>query len=196
MSEGTSSPRVLLLDYGAGNLRSVRRALERAGAVVEVTSQPPSPHNDVRLVVPGVGAFGEARRRLVPVWDDLVAWVRADKPTLGVCLGMQLLFESSEEHGHHEGLGVIPGDVVALDAENHDVTVPNMGWHRLNGEGDPAVYFAHSFGARPGPFTTATVERGGAWSAVVKKGRVTGYQSHPEKSGDDGIAMLRAWLSS
>lgn len=187
--------RIHLLDYGAGNLRSVRRALERAGAHVEVSSQPPAARDDVKLVVPGVGAFGEARRRLTPVWEELVAWVKADRPTLGVCLGMQLLFEKSHEHGVHDGLGVIPGEVVPLDAHvPASTTVPNMGWHRLRGEGDPAVYFAHSYGAQPGSFATATVEHGVEWTAVVRKGHVTGFQFHPEKSGDDGIALLRAWV--
>lgn len=197
---GRTVPTVRLLDYGAGNLRSVRRALERAGAVVEVSAQVPpllaSPGHAEKLVVPGVGAFAEARRRLAPVWDDLVAWVRADRPTLGVCLGMQLLFDKSHEHGLHEGLGIVPGEIMPLESAAPDVTVPHMGWQRLEGEGNPAVYFAHSYGAAPGPFTTATVTHGAPWTAVVRKGNITGFQFHPEKSGDDGIALLRAWVTA
>jgi glutamine amidotransferase len=185
---------VRVLDYGAGNLRSVRRALERAGARVEVSSQVGGAGGDERLVIPGVGAFGEARRRLEPVWNDLVLWVRADKPTLGICLGMQLLFERSHEHGVHDGLGVFAGDVVAIPVRD-GVTVPHMGWQRLRGEGDPSVYFAHSFAARKGAHCTAVVDHGEEWAAVVRKGKVSGFQFHPEKSGDEGIALLKSWLS-
>ena len=193
-----SRVRVRLLDYGAGNLRSVQRALERAGAEVDVSADV----GGEKLVVPGVGAFADARRRLSPVWNDLLAWVHADKPTLGICLGMQLLHARSHEHGVHEGLGVIDGDVVFMkNAEISStttplssLTIPNMGWHRLQGEGDISVYFAHSYGSRPGPYTTAVIDHGGPWSAVVRKGNVSGFQFHPEKSGDDGIALLRDWV--
>lgn len=183
---------VRLLDYGAGNLRSVRRALERAGALVEVSSQV---GGDL-LVIPGVGAFAEARRRLEPVWDDLLAWIADDRPTLGICLGMQLLCERSHEHGTHAGLGAIPGEVVPIAALAPEVIVPHMGWQRLRGEGDPAVYFAHSYAVLPGPYTTATVEHGATFAAVVRRGRVSGFQFHPEKSGDDGIALLADWLAA
>lgn len=178
---------VVLLDYGAGNLRSVARALERAGAVVEVADEP----RGDRLVVPGVGAFGEARRRLAPRWEALKAYAASGKPMLGICLGFQLLFEKSMEHGAHDGLGVFPGEVVALPATT---TVPHMGWNRLSGLGGVDVYFAHSYGVRATPDALATVEHGGWWTAAVQKGAVTGYQFHPEKSGDAGIALLRAWL--
>lgn len=206
--------RVRVLDYGAGNLRSVRRALERAGADVEISAavpEVPTGQDDagrVRLVVPGVGAFGEARRRLEPVWQDLLRWVRADQPTLGICLGMQLLFQRSHEHGVHDGLGVFAGDVVSMaDVVSSSaassaapgaglVTVPHMGWQQIAGEGNPSVYFAHSYAAPVGPHCTAVVEHGARWAAVVRKGKVTGFQFHPEKSGDGGIAMLRAWVSA
>lgn len=181
------APRVAVLDYGAGNLRSVQRALERAGAIVEVTSEP----GGDALVIPGVGAFGDARRRLEPVWGALSSWVLGGKPTLGICLGFQLLFDASHEHGTHAGLGAFAGVVERLpDA----VTVPHMGWQQIAGLGDPAVYFAHSYGVRAGAFSTATVEHGRTWSAAVRKGDVWGFQFHPEKSGDEGIALLARWL--
>jgi len=207
----TSRPRVRLLDYGAGNLRSVHKALEAAGAEVEIAGSV----GGERILLPGVGAFGEARRRLAPHWDDLQAWVRADKPLLGICLGMQLLFEQSHEHGTHDGLGVFPGDIVPLPT---DVTVPHMGWQKLSGLGDPAVYFAHSFGAhaplglsqashRAASSSSGTdarvgapaellasVEHGTKLVAAVRRGNVWGFQFHPEKSGPAGIDLLRHWL--
>jgi glutamine amidotransferase len=186
-------PRVRLLDYGAGNLRSVHRALEAAGATVEIAG---SVGGD-RILLPGVGAFGEARRRLAAHWDDLLAWTRADKPLLGICLGMQLLFERSYEHGEHEGLGIFKGEVAPLP---DDVTVPHMGWQQLSGLGDPAVYFAHSFGVRAPttggtPDVIATVEHGARFVAAARRGNVWGYQFHPEKSGPAGIDLLRRWLT-
>ena len=181
------APRICVLDYGAGNLRSVQRALERAGAIVEVTTEP----GGDGLLIPGVGAFGDAKERLAPVWGALSSWVAAGKPTLGICLGFQLLFEGSHEHGSHVGLGAFAGVVERLP---DTVTVPHMGWQRIAGLGDPAVYFAHSYGVRAGPFATATVEHGRTYTAAVQKGRVWGFQFHPEKSADDGIALLSLWL--
>ena len=182
-----SKPRIALLDYGAGNLRSVQRALERAGAIVDVTTEP----GGDALVIPGVGAFADAKARLAPVWDALSSWVLAGKPTLGICLGFQLLFEASHEHGTHAGLGAFRGVVERLP---DTVTVPHMGWQRIAGLGDPAVYFAHSYGVRAGPFATATVEHGRTWTAAVQRDRVWGFQFHPEKSSDDGIELLRRFL--
>jgi glutamine amidotransferase len=199
-----SGPDVRLLDYGAGNLRSVRRALEAAGARVDVGA---GVGGDA-LVIPGVGAFAEARRRLAPVWDDLAAWAREDRPLLGICLGFQLLFEESEEHGRHGGLGVLPGRVEALPAT---VTVPHMGWQRLDvAPGAPAafapapcVYFCHSYGvrsaqdpARDAPWVVARVEHGHAYVAAVQRGHTWGVQFHPEKSGEDGLRVLRAWVDA
>lgn len=178
---------VVVLDYGAGNLRSVARALEAAGATVAVSPDV----RGARLVVPGVGAFAEARRRLEPQWAALQAYAASGQPLLGICLGFQLLFQRSYEHGTHEGLGVFAGEVVPLP---QTTTVPHMGWNRLSGLGGPDVYFAHSYAVAATPDALATVEHGGWWTAAVKRGAVTGYQFHPEKSGDAGIALLRAWL--
>lgn len=182
------APRVVLLDYGVGNLRSVERALTAAGAVVERKTDIDVP-DGAGLVLPGVGAFQAAKERLGSRFEALRAWAHADRPLLGICLGMQLLFDESHEHGSHEGLGLIPGTVEALPRE---VVVPHMGWSRTStGE---VVYFCHSFGARPGPYTTSTVEHGALWTAAVRRGRVRGYQFHPEKSGPTGIALLKGWL--
>ena len=184
-----SGPSVILLDYGVGNLRSVERALVAAGATVERRADVDVP-DGAGLVLPGVGAFQAAKERLGGRFAELRTYAHADRPLLGICLGMQLLFDESHEHGRHEGLGLIPGVVEALPK---DVVVPHMGWSRIStGE---VVYFCHSFGAKPGPFTTSTVEHGAPWTAAVRRGRVRGYQFHPEKSGPTGIALLRGWLA-
>ncbi len=182
---------VVVLDYGAGNLRSVTRALQAAGAEVEVST---TVKGD-RLVVPGVGAFGDARRQLVSQWAALRAYAASGQPLLGICLGFQLLFDRSHEHGVHDGLGVFKGDVVAMPA-SLGVPVPHMGWNALSGLGGVSVYFAHSFAVKAAPDDVATVEHGGWWTAAVQRGPVWGYQFHPEKSGDDGIALLRRWVQS
>jgi len=178
---------VRVLDYGMGNLRSVERALQAVGATVEVTS-------DVggdALVLPGVGAFAEAVRRLGPRMDELRTY---DRPLLGICLGMQLMFERSHEHGVTEGLGLLEGEVVAIP-EAH-VTVPNMGWHMLNGLGSPFVYFAHSFAVERCAHATATFHHGQPWVAAVQRGSVTGFQFHPEKSGKAGLKLLHRWVTA
>ncbi|MEN9787053.1 MAG: hypothetical protein RLZZ299_2317 [Pseudomonadota bacterium] len=187
---------VTLLDYGMGNLRSVQRALEAAGATVHRSSRV----RDGRVVLPGQGAFPQAvaRLRATGAWDELRAHLAAERPLLGICLGMQLLFESSEEHGRTEGLGVLPGRVVHLASRAPSPpTVPNMGWHCLD-DGRWA-YFAHSFGVslpEPRPdWVGAVVSHGAAWVASVRRGTVHAHQFHPEKSGADGIRRLQEWLA-
>jgi glutamine amidotransferase len=182
-----AEPKVTLLDYGIGNLRSLRRAFETAGAEVQISTRVEGD----RLILPGVGAFAEARQRLEPCWNDLRTWLREGRPLLGICLGMQLLFEKSHEHGVTEGLGHFQGEVVRLP---DTVTVPNMGWHKLEGLGAPFVYLAHSFGVARCPDAVATLDHGGQWVAAVRRGRVWGYQFHPEKSGGAGISLLAEWL--
>jgi glutamine amidotransferase len=182
------SKHVRVLDYEMGNLRSVVRALKAAGADVEVTPDVGPGH----LVLPGVGAFAEAVRHLGPRMDSLRKHAQEGQPLLGICLGMQLLFERSHEHGLTQGLGLFKGDVEPLPS---DVTVPNMGWHRLNGLNGQYAYFAHSFGVRSSPDALATIDRGGNWVAAVRRERVWGYQFHPEKSGPAGIAMIQEWLA-
>ncbi|HZH02819.1 MAG TPA: imidazole glycerol phosphate synthase subunit HisH [Myxococcaceae bacterium] len=179
--------RVRLLDYGMGNLRSVTRALQAAGADVEVTQEVGGDW----LVLPGQGAFDEAARRLTPYWEALQAYARSGKPLLGICVGMQLLFERSYEHGTTPGLGIFPGEVVPIPT---GVTVPNMGWHRLQGLGNPFAYFAHSYAVPAFADAIATIEHGGQWTAAVKRGPQWGFQFHPEKSGAAGIRLVEEWL--
>lgn len=183
---------VTLLDYGMGNLRSVQRALEAAGAVVRRDTRP----GDGPVVLPGVGAFAEAARRLGAsgAWDAVAATLAAERPVLGICLGMQLLFERSEEHGLTDGFGVFPGRVEALGPRAAGQTVPNMGWHRLEGLGDPYAYFAHSYGVADSAAAVAWITHGARWVAAARRGPVLGYQFHPEKSGAAGIDLLREWL--
>lgn len=178
---------VRVLDYGMGNLRSVQRALEAVGATVEVTTEV----GGEALVLPGVGAFAEAVRRLGPRMDALR---RYDGRLLGICLGMQLMFERSHEHGVTEGLGLFEGEVVPIPEAQ--VTVPNMGWHMLDGLGNPFVYFAHSFAVARSKHTTATIQHGQSWVAAVQRAHVTGFQFHPEKSGKAGLKLLHRWVNA
>jgi imidazole glycerol-phosphate synthase subunit HisH len=179
-----------LFDYGAGNLHSLWRALTRLGLEVDVST-------DARvktdlLVLPGVGAFGLAADRLAPARTALQASLQAGQPLLGICLGMQLLFDSSEEDASTpgRGLSVVEGTVTRLQTRR----VPHIGWSRLEGDGR-AMYFAHSFACRPVDASVVT-----AWArhdderfpAAVKQGRVAGVQFHPEKSSADGLALLEA----
>lgn len=192
--------RVVLLDYGAGNLRSLARALEAAGAGVTVVAEPAEDDGDV-LVLPGVGHFGAAVRRLQQT--GLGQWlqerVRGGRPLLGVCLGMQLLYRSSEESPGTSGLSLLDGTVRRLP---DGVTVPHMGWNTLRavrpsallaGSPDPVhVYYAHSYAVVPprGPEVVAVTTYGVEFAAVVQRGPVVGLQFHPEKSGPAGVRIL------
>lgn len=193
--------RVTVLDYGAGNIHSIAKALAAAGGSVSVESDPLSALDTDLLVLPGVGAFGHAADRLAPARQRVAAAIRAGLPTLGVCLGMQLLFDSSEE-GAGAGLGVFTGHVTRLRASRS----PQIGWNRLGDATDIAAasaalesaYYANSFACRPGDLSIVT-----AWSthesdrfpAIVRCGTAIGVQFHPEKSSAAGLAFLRAVLT-
>ena len=213
-----SDPDVAVVDYGLGNLLSVRRGLEFCGATVAVTADPAVIFSAPRVLLPGVGAFangiGELRRTGL---DQVVHEVAArGTPLLGICLGMQLLFDESEEFGATPGLGLIPGRVVALPTRTEDGAdqkVPHIGWNALrlcDGGTDwagtllqnvvpgEAVYFVHSFMARPAKaaYRLADCQYGGApVSAVVISDNVSGCQFHPEKSGEVGLRVLRRFLA-
>lgn len=197
----TSAPRISILDHGVGNLHSVRKALENAGAVVHVESDPARLADADALVLPGVGAFGEAARKLLPYKDALFEQLDAGKPLLGICLGMQLLFESSEESPGAKGLGYIRGHVRRL----HHPKLPQIGWNVLAAvDGDPLfrglpegphVYYVNSFAPKPEePVTVATTTYGETFTAAVRKRDVWGVQFHPEKSGQAGLAMVRNFV--
>ena len=195
------NPRIAIIDYGMGNLRSVAKALERVGADVAIIDSPQDIGVAKGLVLPGVGAFSQAMDRLTSTgFDALVRdWIGEDRPFIGICLGLQLLFSESAEHGRHEGLGIIPGKVMRFGRE---LTVPHMGWNQvrrerpsplLEGIADESFfYFAHSYYVAPEDPAAAvgTTEYGRRFGSVIQSGMVFGTQFHPEKSGPTGLRML------
>ena len=208
---------VAVVDYGVGNLLSVRRAFEHCGAGVDVTSDPAAIRAAPRVVLPGVGAFadGMAALRRAGLDEVVLQVARRGVPLLGICLGMQMLFEASEEFGTTAGLGLIPGEVVQVpdsDLEGAAQKIPHIGWSGLllpDGRASwaaslladvrpgEAVYFVHSFMATPASpdDRLADCSYGGqAVSAAVARGNVMGCQFHPEKSGEVGLRILRRFL--
>jgi imidazole glycerol-phosphate synthase subunit HisH len=201
--------RIAILDYGMGNLRSAEKALERVGAEATRVTQVDAAAEADGIVLPGVGAFPEAMRRLRAKGFDRFCgeWVAAERPLLGICLGMQLLFESSTENEGAEGLGLLEGEVTALDAPG--LKVPHMGWEpvrwerasRLAGglaaDGETPFYFVHSFAPRPASAetTVGTAEWGERFAAVVERGSVMGAQFHPEKSSAAGLSLLASFTA-
>jgi glutamine amidotransferase len=193
---------IAIVDYSVGNLRSVERALVHAGAEVRITSDFNELERAAGLVLPGVGAFGAARRRLAEggLGQRVVELARAGKPLLGVCLGYQLLFEESTEGGRHEGLGLLPGRVIEVQGSEH---VPVIGWCRVSqsqpsrlwdGVVDGAYfYFVHSFTPEWGEYAIASSDHSPA--AASARGNVMGTQFHPEKSGPDGLRVYANFLS-
>lgn len=195
--------RVAIVDYGLGNLRSVSRGLERAGARVEVTSEAERIASADGIVLPGVGAFRDGMEMLGEL-REIVVDVAASTPVLGICLGMQMLLSISEEHGLHEGLNLIPGEVRRFQRTPH-LKIPHMGWNTLFVEqehpllegvrdGDH-VYFVHSYRAiLPPEYTLTWTEYGGRFSSGIAGGNVYGFQFHPEKSGRIGLQLLKNFI--
>jgi glutamine amidotransferase len=209
----TSSKRVVLLDYGSGNVHSAAKALERAGADVDVTADRVTALEADGLVVPGVGAFKAVMDQLRAVRGDEIIDRRlaGGRPVLGICVGMQVLFERGVERGvDTEGLGEWPGVVTELPAP----VLPHMGWNTVapddgsvlfHGIEDERFYFVHSFAAQEWlldvtpPFPTPMLtwaEHGGRFLAAVENGPLSATQFHPEKSSDAGIRLLANWLGS
>jgi imidazole glycerol-phosphate synthase subunit HisH len=200
-----SRPLVAVLDYGIGNLRSAQKALERVGADARLTANPDQIGRADGVVLPGVGAFGACARALRDAGLDVLARkaVDAEVPFLGICIGMQLLYEASEEDPGEEGLGVLPGTVRRLP---DGVKRPQMQWNELSVVGDPApfaglerplwVYFVHSYAAEPGDGVVATCDYGGPVVAAVERGRLWAAQFHPEKSGPAGLGLLANFVRS
>lgn len=209
-----ASPRVTIVDYGVGNLLSVSRAVEAVGAVPELCSDPDGVAAAERLILPGVGAFGNGMDglRARGLVEPLRAFAASGRPFLGICLGMQLMFERSHEFGLHDGLGLIPGEVVPIPATAADGTphkVPHVGWSGLvadrawdgtlldgRGEGE-ATYFVHSFMAAPADPADRLAHclyDGRPLAAVVERGMLAGCQFHPEKSGPVGLAILTTFV--
>jgi glutamine amidotransferase len=193
--------KVTIFDYGAGNLHSLAKALEMDGVVVEIESDPVRSVETDALVLPGVGAFGAAVDRLAPGRDVMRNAILGGLPTIGICLGMQLLFDASDEGGG-AGLGVIPGRVTRLTAQR----VPQIGWNDVVPTDDeplfaaaplPIAYFANSFVCRPDDervVTAWTMHEQDRFPAAVRAGVAVGVQFHPEKSSADGVRFLHAFL--
>jgi glutamine amidotransferase len=200
--------RIAVLDYGMGNRRSVQKALEHVGARAEITRDPAALAAADGLVVPGVGAFPAAMESLEEL--DLVQPIRAaaaeGRPVLGICLGMQLLFERSTELGDTAGLGLIAGEVTRLEAG--DLRIPHIGWNDVTftrpspltaelPRGGAAFYHVHSYAARPTDpaDVVATTTYGETFATIVARGAVMGTQFHPEKSSASGLALLGSFTA-
>lgn len=195
---------VIIVDYGMGNLHSVRKAVAAAGGAPVVTGDAALVAAADKVILPGVGAFGDCMRNLeqsglIPVLRD---HIRQDKPFLGICLGMQVLFEESEESPGVPGLGILPGKVIRIPTR---LKIPHMGWNSLqlkapcpllDGAGGRYVYFVHSYCCEPADkgLVTAVTGYGYPVVAAVQKGSVTGFQFHPEKSSAAGLEMLRKFI--
>ncbi len=196
--------KVVVLDYGSGNLRSAERALRRVGADVEVTSDADAALRADGLVVPGVGAFAACMRGLDAIDGSSLVRKRisAGAPVLGVCVGFQVLFGYGVEHGvRTDGIGVWPGGAVKLDAP----ILPHMGWNVVSaaarstlfrGVENERFYFVHSYAAREAGGLVTTATHGSTFVAAAEDGLVSGTQFHPEKSGDAGAQLLKNWLES
>lgn len=200
--------RIAIVDYGMGNLHSVAKAIERLGYEATVSGDAAGILEADGILLPGVGAFGDAMEQLAASGLDGVLRQAAGSgiPLLGICLGMQLLFTESEEHGLHEGLGLLPGRAVRFSPEG-GLKVPHMGWNRLQfkqpehpllaGLDEGHVYFVHSYHVLPereGDLLAVT-DYGQPVTAMVGRGNVFGMQFHPEKSSELGLALLRNFLT-
>lgn len=204
-------PIVGIIDYQMGNLRSVEKAIERVGGQPLVSSDPESFSHASHLILPGVGAFRDAiaeleRRHLVPLVRD---WTQSGKPFLGICLGLQLLFDTSYEGGEYRGLGIIPGEVVRFPFStslNH-LKVPHMGWNRVHSTrtddpllagipDSPYFYFVHSYFAAPKHAEDVWLESdyGQPFCAAIRRNNVYATQFHPEKSQSNGLSLLQNFL--
>jgi glutamine amidotransferase len=210
---------VAIVDYGSGNLHSAHKALERAaresgsGVEIRLTSNPDDVRNAERIVLPGVGAFADCRRWLDAVHGMVEALneavIEKGKPFLGICVGMQLMGTRGLEHKVTEGLGWIPGDVVAIEPADPSLKIPHMGWNTLSirrehellegiptGENGLHAYFVHSFHLKPAAsdLMIAETDYGTALTAIVGRDNLAGTQFHPEKSQTLGLALLRNFL--
>lgn len=194
---------IAIVDYGMGNLRSVQKAIERIGHTAEIVSRPEQISAAQRLILPGVGAFRDAIQELqrLELVDPIRAHIRAEKPFLGICLGLQLLFDVSYEDGEWPGLGVVAGDVVRFPAMP-DLKVPHMGWNTLEPTGacplfqglpqNPSVYFVHSYYVVPRDESViaARSQHGVPFTSVIARGSMFATQFHPEKSQKVGLKLL------
>ena len=202
---------IAIIDYGVGNLFSLKSSFAAIGHEAAVTGDPEVIRAAERVILPGVGAFGDAANKLRATGLDRVVIEEAGrgKPLMGICLGMQLLLEKSYEFGEHDGLGLIPGEVRPIaEVIPADYKIPHIGWNPLHFAGgqddifkyiheNDCVYFVHSFyGAKCRESVIATAEYGAELTAAVRRGNVWGCQFHPEKSGNVGLNILRAFCET
>ena len=196
---GASALPVTLADYGVGNMHSIAKALEGAGAAVTVTDRPEELARARCLVFPGVGAFDAVMERLAPARAALVERLRGGVPCLAICIGMQVLFEHSEE-GRAEGLGLLPGAVRRLPHPK----LPHMGWNAVRHRGDPLFdgvppdsyfYFVHSFAPAPDIGAIAETDYGGPFASAVRAANTIGVQFHPEKSSAAGKRIIENFVT-
>jgi imidazole glycerol-phosphate synthase subunit HisH len=206
-------PPVAVLDYGVGNLHSAAKALDRAGAQVRVVATVAGAAGSAGLVVPGVGAYGACLSGLASAGGAaaVAGWLEGGRPLLGICVGMQLLFEASEEGPVSHGVGVVPGKIRRLAATGPPggpgpVKIPHIGWDEVTvrpgsrlfaGLGDGTrFYFVHSYAPEPdGEAVAAVCDHGGRFAAAVEHGNLFGTQFHPEKSGAAGLALLANFVA-
>ncbi len=192
---------IAIVDYGMGNLRSVQKALEKVGATAVVTDNPEIIKKSTKIVLPGVGAIAPAMEKLksLNLVDPIKNAISSNKPFLGICLGLQLLFDQSDEGGVIETLGIIPGSVIRFK----DLKVPHMGWNQISIKQDQCslfrnidsgsnVYFCHSFFVKPknDSFIATTTNYGLNFTSSISKNNIFGVQFHPEKSQDIGLKIL------
>ena len=200
-----------IIDYGSGNLRSVQKAFERHGVTAEITSDPNRVAESDRLVLPGVGAFSDAMAALRDrgLVEPIRRHIVADRPFLGICMGLQLLFETGWEGGRHDGLGVFAGDVSRFDCSNN-LKVPHMGWNQVRWRKGSQVsqvvggdaqqleffYFVHSYCVQPVDLSIVAAETdyGGTFCSAVSRGRLLATQFHPEKSQSIGMRLLKYFI--
>jgi glutamine amidotransferase/cyclase len=200
---------ITLLDYGAGNVRSVRNAIRKLGFAVQDVTAPGDILQAEKLIFPGVGSFGSAMHRLQEFGylEPLLRYLREDRPYLGICLGLQTLFEGSEESPGVSGLGIIPGAVTRFD--DPTLSVPQIGWNGVTiakpsghfaGYRGGKLYFVHSYRAMPTAanqdWILTSTDYGSQFISGVQKGRVAAFQFHPEKSGGAGLTILNNFLDN
>ena len=199
---------IAIIDYGAGNIQSVYKALKFIGADCKVTSDKDEILNGDGALLPGVGSFGDAMDTMTKrgIKDTIIEYTKSGKPFLGICLGLQLLFPESEETPGVKGLDIFKGTITKIPNQNRTLKIPHMGWNNIsikqkNGifkgiEGEPYVYFVHSFylKAQDKDIVAATTQYGVEIDAAVQKGNIIATQFHPEKSGEVGLKMLKNFV--